>query len=316
MMCLAYHILVFGIVWLITALYIAPLFQQEWLIGTNWIRHTLVVIYKTTFVGILVGSMLSCFTGKKLTKTQIGQWSLSNWMPKWGKNEVNSWFGLFTGLPAFLVNIQAIESVAKTEKKVQQIQIEKYGDPTKSKFAAEFDFNFKWKVIDTFIYIRNPNKVEDLSNLVIKALTEWLNSSSHNYKDILELKGHLSDIQTWVEDSITPDSVDKYGVEMTEFRLVDIEIPKAQVEQQIKDAAAKKAQEEADAREMMDTEAFIKQAQDLVDKSPKDASGNPTLSFAKAMDTVLTLRGIIKSTKFSSGGGGKKGPKVVPVVTV
>lgn len=305
-MFVAYHLAIFIPIWIFL-----PEFNSPWVKWLDWFRVFLNTIIPTIFFMSLAGSMLSCFTSKKLKKTQIGQWSVFEWMPCWGKNERNSWYGLFTGLPSYMVNIQAFDGVVKTEKKVQQIQTEKYGDPKKGKFAAEFDFNFTWIIVDTWLYINNPNKLEDLMNIVVKSLTEWLNDPGHNYEDVVQLKKDISSIQTWVDESII-ESIYRYGVLMSNFKLVDIEQPKSQIEQQIKDAAAARAQGEQDLREKMDTDAFIAQVQDLVDKSPKDAAGNPTLSFKDAMNTILTLRGIVKRTDINSGGGKKN--KAIPVV--
>ena len=290
-MFVAYHTLIFSTVWIISDKFLSPFFEQEWVNGTNWIRHTSVVLGKTTFMTTLLWSILSCFTSKKLTKTQIGQWSLSDWMPEWGKNEKNSWYGIFTGLPMWFINIQAVDSVSKTEEDIKQIQIEKHNNEV-DRFAVEFEFNFKWMIVDTYTFIKNPNTVEDLKNFITTTLTEYFNDPSHNYQDTLELKKDIQNIQNWILESAR-DLVEMYGVEINTFKLINIELPNAQVKQQIDDAKAKQAQEAQAERKMLKTKAFIDQVKQLLNDT-KDADGNQTMSWFEAAEVVMKIRGIVK----------------------
>jgi hypothetical protein len=294
-MCATYHTIIFGLIGYITMTVWVPLIDDPWYY-IDWLRIFLIGL---TVASLLVGlglSIASCFTSKALTATEIGQWTFSEWMPQWGSNIQNKWYGVFTGLPASMVKIKALDGISKTVTEKKPIQIEIEGDPNRNKFEAVFDFNFKWKIICTHVFITNKNEVKDLINLILKALTSYLNDPTHNYKEISKLKLEIRDIQDHIERQLG-ESIRLYGVEITNFRLVDIELPQKIIDQQNNDAAAKRAQEQADIRELMDTEAFKKQLKEM-------KIDNPDLTDKQAVDAVLTLRGIVKSINIKGGGRG------------
>lgn len=307
---IAYHTLIFGTVWWISWTFIAPHFT-DWSLSWVWypvnivlngIRKTLIVIGQLILLGTFVYSILSCFSGKKLKKTDIGQWSTkSGWMPKWGKNEENSLYGLFLGMPEWIVEIQAIPKVSKVIEKTEEIQIEEHGSTEGKKFAAVFQFSFQSRVVDTYIHILRPNGDKDLVNLVITRITEWLNDSSHNYKNIKELKEDKANIQKWLIEVLV-ESGEMFGDEIENFRAVDIEDPKNKIEQQNKDAAARAAQLSEDEREKLNQENAIALAKRLVEES-KDSAGKATLSFKEALNEGRLQLGITKSSQARIKGG-------------
>ncbi len=266
---LLYHTVVYGGIWLLTITFISPAFTTEWIIGLNWLsiglnwlRNTIIVIAQVTLLGVFTHSILSCFSAKKLTKTQMGQWSLSEWMPTWGRNQKNSWYGLFLGLPDWLVKVQAIESVSTVITDKKEIQVEEAGNTDGRKFAAVFEFSFQYNVMDTLEHIRRPNSDKDLVNLVITYLTEWLNDSNHNYENILRLKAKKVEIQEWIIDQLLV-SISMFGDEIINFRIIDIEVPQIQIDQQNRDAAALAAQKAVDERERLNIENQVKKMLDF-----------------------------------------------------
>lgn len=309
-----YHVLVFGFLAWVTSLLTVDI-DREWWFGFNWIKVVINTMIPTIYIISLVSSILSCWTKKALKENQIGQWTWMGWVPEWGQNERPCWYGVFTGLPSAMVTIKAFDGTTKVEKKKFQIQAEIFGDPSRKKFAIEFDVTVSWCIVNTYTYMQHPSKIEDYWNLIIASVTEWMNSPTHNYVDVLQVKTDKNDITAWVQEDCHV-SVCRYGVFIPEFNIIDLETPAEQIAQQNKDAAAEKAQIAADKREELDTQAQIRQTQLLLDAS-KDENGRPTINWDQAFEKALKLRGITKQININSGngGGGKKGKgNVVPVV--
>ena len=308
---LTYHLFVFGLLWYLVFSVFSLDTNKIWITGFNWIKPALNTFLAAVYTVSVVISIFSCFSKKKLTETQIGHWTWGGWIPEWGKNERNAWYGIFTGLPAPLVTIKAFDGTTKTEKVKKEIQAEIFGDPSRKKFAIEFDMNASWKIVDTYIWIKNPNKVEDLWNIATTSLTDWMNSPAHNYIDVLQVKHEKADIVVWVSEDLTQ-TICRYGVQMSDFKIVDIEMPSKAVDQQKTDEAARIAQLRADEREKLDTEAQIEQTNRILEEARKNGS---TMSWDDAYDRALVLRGKIQKTQISTGGKGKKGGgNVVPVI--
>jgi hypothetical protein len=308
--CLTYHTLVFGSVWLVCTKYISVGFI-DWTINglwdglnnfLNWIRQLIVDLSATGFVMLLTYSVFSCFSTKKLKKTDVGQWSFSGWMPEWGANEKNSWWGLFLGLPEKMIDVEAIPAVSKVITDTKQIQVEEAGNTTGRKFAAEFEFSFQYKVVNTLTHILRPNGDKDLVNFVVAKLTEWLNHEDNEYDNIRELKEAKSKIQKHLI-KVLKKSGEMYGDEIENFIIVDIEVPKIQIEQQNKDAADRAGQMAADERDKLNLEAATQEALAMVEAS-KNAGDNPPMSFTKALEEIRQQKGITKSSKTTIRGGG------------
>lgn len=317
-MFIVYHTVLFGFVGYILVSFWLPLFENQWHWMVNWLRILCLILTYMALAAGAVASILSCWTNKALTETQIGQWTFGGWMPEWGKNMKNRWYGVFTGLPAGMVKVIAKENVSVTVKDKKPIQIEIEGDPDKKKFEAEFDFSYMYIVGDTHKSITNKSEVTDLTNLVIKALTGYLNDPSNKYKEIGKLKLEIAKIQLHIQTELG-ESICLYGIEVFNFKLIDIEIPKKQIDQQIADAAAMRAQDESDARELKDTQALDAQVQAVM-KAAKDA--NSPITYEKAVEIVQVQRKLIQRTAITgdakpvvitgTGGGGKKSKNSPP----
>lgn len=296
-----YHILVFGLIYLIVRTYIQPYFMVDWM-SMDWLRKFVIIVSQLTFIGFLVNSILSCFSSKKLKKDEIGQWALSEWMPRWGNNQENSWFGLFLGLPEWMVEVKGFKKVSEVISETKQIQIEEHLNTQGRKFAVDFQFSFQYRIVDTLNHILRPNNNKDLVNLIVTRLTEWLNDPTHNFKNIAELKPSKGSIQSDLRDVLV-ESGEMFGDEIENFLIIDIEVPQNVIEQQNKDAAARAAQLATDEREDLDIASAVKQANALVEAS-KDTAGNPSLTFAKALEEVRTLKGITKTAINKNRGKG------------
>jgi hypothetical protein len=291
----SYHLLIFGTIWWFGNTYLSPFFT-EWAIK-DWFRNFLVFLAKITLWVTFVWSVLSCFSSKKLKKAQIGQWSFSEWMPDWGKNEENSFYGLFLGLPEWMVEVTAIDKFSKPITETQQIQIEEYtstGVVTGRKFAADFKFSFPYEVVDTRIHILRPNGDKDLTNLSVAKITEWLNDGNVNkkYENVAKLKAAKNSIQEDLVESLEEDSSRMYGDKIGPFIIISIEDPEETISQQNRDAAARAAQIAEDERELINIANFRKKVEDHIKFARKKKQ---TLTWTQAAEEIFVLEGISKS---------------------
>ncbi len=303
LMFVAYHAMIFTIAYFFILYVLGPAFNVEWHPLAEWLRIGLRATFKAILATLAVASILSCWDKKRLSETQIGQLSINGWMPIAFKNQKNSAIGLFTGLPAFLVKIHALDNTARVIKKTISIQIEIDGDSEGKKFQADFDVNFAATTVDTYLYITNPHKDEDLINVLTEALTDWTNDSAHKYKDVKALKIDKNDIETHLGEAMAPVE-GRYGDQISNFNLVDIQEPAAQIKQQIDDASAARAQAALDAREKVDTAALNDQIQMVIDKS-KEVDPTKPLSYKEAQAIVMTQRGIIQKKILTGRGAGR-----------
>jgi hypothetical protein len=303
MLFIVYQTIVFTASWYILSEYWLPLFNVEWYWFFEGLRvHALIPINYAVIAYLAVYSIISCFATGKLTETQVGQLSFfGGWMPDWKdtKDQKNHWYGVFTGIPEKMVKIKPENATAQVVKDLPlTIQIEIHEDPNNMKFAAVFDFTFSWKIVDTYLFILNKNEPADLIKLVEKALTSWLNDVTNFYKDISEVKKIIPDIERYVIKNGLDESKERFGVEISKFKLIDIEIPKDQIEKQIENAAKMSAQVASDAREKLDTDALIEQAKIIQKEAEKKSE---VLTLKEAIDIVQTQRRLIQNTKITGG---------------
>ena len=307
MMFITYHTILFWFVWFMIDNFWLPMFRTPWgsfawdLINLDSIRVYLFLplTYGLMAFGAFL-SIMSAWSSTKLKETEIGQLVIFNWMPKWGGDLKNSWYGIFTGLPEKMVAVKNLSSVSQTVKENITIQIEipedpKLKDPEHKKYAAVFDFTFKWKIVDTYTYITNKSEVSDLMKLVEKALTKWLNDDNHNYEDIAKIKVVIKEIEEHIAENLIKQSIELYGIQISNFLLVDIELPAKLIEQQVQNKINESRQIAADEREMKDTDAYLLQV-------AKVKAENPSLTEKEVLEEVRKLRGITKSSEIKGGG--------------
>ena len=296
LMCIAYHIILLLVTYWFTMTFLAQLVDFQWWTGFDWIRKFIRVIYQVVILYVFTKSIISCWDSTKLKETEIGQLSYFNWMPKFGSNVHNQFGGIFTGLPRFLVKIIPIDATTKAITHKSPIQIEKHGSKGE-KFMVIFDFNFKSGVDDTLVWMMNKNTDQDLINIVIEALTEWVNNPTNKYTDTIQIKKDKDAIEKHLRTKLAKLSREMYGVSITHFNLVDIEDPEKVIEQQIADEAALRHQIATDEREMLDQKAANQQALDLLKTARK--AGDQTMTFTDALEQVGIQRGNVKVEKFT-----------------
>ncbi|MBC7766585.1 hypothetical protein H7Y21_01140 [Arenimonas sp.] len=299
MMFITYHTILFWFVWFMIDNFWLPMFRTPWgSFAWDYINLDSIRVY--LFLPLTYGlmafgaflSIMSAWSSTKLKETEIGQLVIYNWMPEWGGDLKNSWYGIFTGLPEKMVTVKNFSSISQTVKENITIQIEIPKDSEHKKYAAVFDFTFKWKIVDTYTYITNKSEVSDLMKLVEKNLTSWLNDDNHNYEDIAKIKVVIKDIEEHIAKNLIKQTIDLYGIQILNFLLVDIELPAKIIEQQVQNAVNKIRQTAADERELEDTDAFLVQAKKI---------GKAKVS-PEAMDEARKIRGLTKSTEIKGGG--------------
>ncbi len=297
-MFMVYQLIVSTLVWYFLDQYWLPLISNAW----DWLNNSLKAVTCTALVGLSVYSIFSCWDDETLGATDLGHWSISEWLPKekWASNLKNGPLGVFTGLPAWLVSIKKIPGIVTPVKKTFVIQVEIDGDPLNRKFAAVFDTSFNEQVKDTLKTLLVPSKLSDLEKIFEKSLTDWLNANK--YTDVKGLKADIVNIQKNVLKSLDDAEV-IYGKKMSDPRVIDIQLPEDIITQQI-----------VEAKEITDLEGFIEQSKKLWLQFPK-------MSDKDIADLILTLRGINKKTTFNTtggSGGNKKNSKAAatPVVII
>jgi aspartyl/asparaginyl-tRNA synthetase len=112
------------------------------------------------------------------------------------------------------------------------------------------------------------------------------------------VKKIIPDIERYVIKNGLDESKERFGVEISKFKLIDIEIPKDQIEKQIENAAKMSAQVASDAREKLDTDALIEQAKIIQQEAEKKSE---VLTLKEAIDIVQTQRRLIQNTKITGG---------------
>lgn len=286
LMFIFYHLILGALIWYFLNEYWLPILSKAW----DWLNNLAKAITYAGLVTFTFKSLVSCWDKETLGITDLGHWTIFGWLPKgdWAADLKNGPFGVFTGLPAWLVSIKKIPGAVKPVKKTFVIQVEIDGDPLSRKFAAVFDTSFNEQVKSTLKTLMAPSEQSDLEKIFEKSLTDWLNANK--YKDVKGLKADLVGIQNNVLESLD-DAEEIYGKKMSNPRVIDIQLPEDIIAQQIEEA-----------KEITDLEGFIEQ-------SKKVWLQFPNMKDKEIADLILTLRGINKKTTINStsGGGNKKG---------
>jgi hypothetical protein len=312
-MFITYQTTLFAFVGYILMTVWVPLIDHPWYY-IDWFRVVLIGLTAAILGTGLYLSIVSCFTTKALTETQIGQWTFAGWMPEgeWGKNIRNKPYGVFTGLPAWMVKIIALDGTSKTISRKITIQIGIYGSTPPRNFAAVVELIFKVRIYDTYVSLNNPHTDDDLVNLVIKALTGYLTEPGNKYTEVgTKLRSEIKEMQTRVITAIT-ESKTLFGKEMTDFKLVDIEKPEKIIAQEIASAAAITARQAKEAEEKLDNDSHNQQIDDIIERA---AAKGEKLTYTQAAEQLgirqslisrTSFTGNVKPVVFTDARGGKK----------
>ncbi len=329
---IVYHTLLLTIVYFISIYLLEPMVDFQWHWFVDWFRKTLIAVYYAGGFALTVMSILSCWDSS-IKEDQIGQISIGGWLAWFGVSQKNTpLLGVFTGLPAVFVKIQSFSAKAPKIVRASSIQIPIHDDPNGKLFQAEFLWTGKVNIENTMKYILNPireaedlfkvglgsidmskvNKDWDIVNVVERILTKWSNDKDREFNNLNDVKIIKKDIEEMLILEASKDLMKSHGIKLSEFFLESIEIPKVQIERQIEDAKARAATVEAEEREQLDNKSLIKQAKAL-QKASKDADGNVTLGFEKALQLAQIQQGKVRATAatISSSGKGKKGPVIL-----
>lgn len=279
------------------------MFDFEWIYGFDWIRSSLIVIYFVTIAGSLTASVLSCWSSTYLKEDQIGQLSIFGKMVNFGISQVNGI--LFTGLPSYLVKVIPYSAKTSTKTTTSTIQIPIFESTDNSHFQAEFEWNFRWKIANTKKWALNDGNEPNLVNAGETEMNRWVNNPLHPYKDIKELQTDLTAIKRYMNETVIPYVLERYGVEIVNFNLERIELPKKLIEKQNTNAAKLLEQTAEDARQERNMASLAREANSLVNASPKDKDGQPTLTFKEAMAIVQTESKKIHATQITGSGAGR-----------
>lgn len=298
-----YHGAVFGGIYYVLRAEWVPMFAgwNGGFFGINFLGGLAWVILFITYAAFIIGlitSVFSCFDSTKLTEKQIGQLSVFGTLPEWGKNQKNGRFGLFLGMPPFMVKITPFTIETKTiEVKDESIQVQ---TPTSGEqFSIVCDGQFKWCFRETLTASKNAVRDDDLKNLYKAAATSWFADPTHRYRDVDEAKLRRSDILSHIESEMTGEALRMYGVEISGVKIINLETPKVQRDQQDKNAALLDKIMTDEAAEMMSLKNHHKKV-DYAIKRFKKITGVTTITpeILKGIeDRILVLDKTVKRSE-------------------
>jgi hypothetical protein len=318
---LGYHITVFGLIWFVMNWLWVPIFENQWITGFDWLRAT---ILGASYLGFSIGlvlSIASCFDSTKITATQIGQWTAMGRMPKALKNQKNSFGGYFCGLPSSMVEMKTFSTIVETysEEKNLPIQINKDGKDQ----TIEVDLTFMYRSEDSLTLSTQKdekvdNKIltmrEKLFNIDKKYITEWFNNFSGNVA-IVELQTQISKIEEDVFAKFKEEALKLYGMEIVDFKIINIQVPTVQINIQNDAAAAMVQQTEGDKRERINAENKVRQIAESKKLLEKETGEEISLSdFMAYTETLEGRRHVTEIAEGSTGNGKKGSKKVIPVI--
>lgn len=305
-----YHIILFGTVYLIFSNYIGPSFD-DWTIPVfwdlannllNWFRKFAVVISKTVFTITFIYSVISCFS--EIKEGEIAQWSLNGWMPDWGKNQKSWIWGIFLGLPKWMVKIISKPLISEVKIYTEEVQADFENEPT----AVEFKFSYQIKVLNTRLDILRPNRDVDLTEFIIAKLNEWLRVNT--YENIKNISDDKANILNWLND-VLRESILLYGDEIENFKFIHIQDPESKIKQQLENDIKRRNQLATDERELLNLKAVTKQIKRLI-KTSKDMGDTPPLTLIQAEDIIRKQLGLTRVSETTIRGGGSRTVNVLP----
>ncbi len=287
-----YHTIVFGLIYYVIDFQIIPILSGwNWSVGginlIGWFGTTLILIIYAAFLIGLILSISSCFTSTKVSEKQIAQLSYFGTNPEWGKNQRNGKFGLFLGMPPYMVKITtfSIESPT-TDVKDESIQVHRKDG---SHFSIVLDGKFQSRTVNTLKAMMNPHTSENLKSLYVSAATSWF--ACHTYENVEEAKRDRSGILYHIEYEMSQDALCQYGDEVTGVQVINLETPKVQREQQDKNDAALEKIAADEKAEMMSLENHSRKVNYMIERF-KEITGETkiTQEILKGIeDRVMTL---------------------------